>query len=74
MIDGDCQPHVQPLMKLVALERDPHVRFDWTAQKLRDVARWSNGYVWRKASFAEYYRYKHEVPDDRTIPLFEEKI
>lgn len=71
VIDGGCQPHVQPLMKLVALEREPHVRFDWTAQKLKDVARWANGYVWRKAPFAEYYIYKPEVTDDRTIPLFE---
>ena len=72
VIAGGCQPHVQPLMKLVALEREPHVRFDWTAQKLKDVARWANGFVWKKAPFAEYYRYQAPArPDDRTIPLFE---
>lgn len=50
------EPHVQPYMKLNALERRPHVRFDWTEQKLRDVARWANGWVWKKAPFAEYDR------------------
>ena len=55
-IDHGCEPHVQPIMKLNALQRDPWVRFDWTDQKLRDVARWANGWVWKKAPFAEYDR------------------
>lgn len=50
------EPHVQPYMKLNALERRPHVRFDWTEQRLRDVARWANGFVWRSAPFADYDR------------------
>jgi len=50
------EPHVQPLMKLNALAREPWVRFDWTAQKLRDVARWANGWVWKRAPFSEYDR------------------
>lgn len=54
VIDSGCEPHVQPLMKLNALSRAPHVRHDWTAQKLADVARWANGWVWKKAPFAEY--------------------
>jgi hypothetical protein len=53
------EPHVQPYMKLNALERRPHVRFDWTEQLLRDVARWSNGHVWRSAPFDEYDRSQH---------------
>lgn len=56
VIDGGCEPHVQPLMKLNALQREPWVRHDWTAQKLRDVARWSNAWVWKKAPFNEYDR------------------
>jgi hypothetical protein len=56
-----CEPHVQPLMKLNALEREPWVRFDWTAQKLRDVARWANGWVWKRAPFAEYDRHRRTI-------------
>jgi hypothetical protein len=56
VIDGGCEPHVQPLMKLNALHREPWVRFDWTEQKLRDLARWANAWVWKRAPFAEYDR------------------
>lgn len=56
VIDHGCEPHVQPLMKLNALQREPWVRYDWTAQKLRDVARWANAWVWKKAPFDEYDR------------------
>lgn len=48
------EPHVQPLMKLVALEKEPHVRHDWTADKLKRVARWANRRIWRYAPFSEY--------------------
>jgi hypothetical protein len=58
VIDAGCEPHVQPMMKLNALTRDPWVRFDWTAQRLRDVARWANGWVWKRAPFAEYDRHR----------------
>lgn len=53
-IDHGCEPHCQPIMKLNALEKSPWVRFDWTEQRLRDVARWANGWVWKRASFDEY--------------------
>lgn len=56
VIDHGCEPHVQPYIKLVSLTREPQVRFDWTAQKLRDVARWANGWVWKRAPFSEYQR------------------
>lgn len=58
VLDFGCEPHVQPYIKLVAREREPHVRFDWTAQKLKDVARWANGWVWKRAAFADYDRYR----------------
>ena len=35
-------PYVQPFIKLNALTKTPHVRFDWSRQLLRDVARWCN--------------------------------
>lgn len=48
------EPHVQPYIKLNALAREPKVRFDWSAQLLRDVARWANGRFWRYCAFADY--------------------
>lgn len=56
VLKNGCEPHVQPVMKLNALERKPWVRFDWTEQKLKDVARWANGFVWKRCPFAEYNR------------------
>lgn len=56
VIEHGCEPHVQPYIKLVAREKEPHVMHDWTAQKLKDVARWANGYVWKKAPFDQYQR------------------
>lgn len=50
------EPHAQPYMKLNALQKKPHVRFDWSRQELIDMARWCNGRVWRKCSFADYRR------------------
>jgi len=58
VIDHGCEPHVQPYIKLNSFIREPDARFDWTVTKLRDVARWANGYVWRKAPFSEYDRNK----------------
>jgi len=56
VIDGGCEPHVQPFMKLNAMERKPHPRYDWNVQLLKDVARWANGWVWKKAPFSDYRR------------------
>ena len=52
------EPHVQPVMKLNAPVKEPWVRKDlgWTRQLLVDMARWANGWVWRKCSFGEYDR------------------
>lgn len=64
VIAHGCEPHVQPYMKLNALEKEPHARFDWTVQRLKDVARWANGWVWKKAPFEEYDRHrKNTVPE-----------
>jgi hypothetical protein len=48
------EPHVQPFMKLNTLEKQPAVRHDWTAQTLRDVARWTNRYLWKYTDFDGY--------------------
>ena len=64
------EPHVQPYMKLNALERRPHVRFDWTEQSLVDTARWANRRLWRYMRLDEYNRhfkrdrgrYENKVP------------
>lgn len=48
------EPHVQPYVKLNALVKRPHVRFDWTGQKLRDTARWANRYLWKYTSLEDY--------------------
>lgn len=48
------EPYAQPYMKLNALEKRPHVRFDWTPYLLRAVQRWVNRHLWRVVPFAEY--------------------
>lgn len=54
VIDHGCEPHVQPVMKLTALVKQPWVRHDWTPQMLRDVARWANSWSWKKTAFADW--------------------
>lgn len=54
VIDWGGEPYVQPFMKLNALEKRPHVRFDWTERRLRQVQRWVNGRFWRYTDFAGY--------------------
>jgi len=65
VIDWGGEPHAQPLIKLNALERRPSVRFDWTEQKLVDMARWANRRIWRYAPFHEYRRSKKSAKTDR---------
>ena len=64
VIANGGEPHVQPFIKLNALVKEPHVKYDWTAQKLKDVARWANGFVWRRGPFEEYDRHrKNTAPE-----------
>jgi len=52
-----CEPHVQPLMKLNSRQKRPWVRFDWTEQALRDMARWANRPgVAKRVPFQQYDR------------------
>ncbi|MBK3802751.1 hypothetical protein GAY33_26690 [Azospirillum brasilense] len=48
------EPYCQPYMKLNALEKVPHVRFDWTRRRLGDVARWANGRFWKYCEFGDF--------------------
>ena len=54
VLEWGGEPHAQPFIKLNALEKKAHVRHDWTAQLLTDMARWANRRIWRYATFAEY--------------------
>jgi len=65
VLDAGCEPHVQPFLKLNALTREPHARHDWTAQRLKDVARWANGWVWKRAAFSEYSRFRKSAREER---------
>lgn len=62
VIAHGCEPHVQPFIKLNALERTPDVRHDWNVQLLRDVQRWANGFAWKRIPFSEYDRHRRSVP------------
>lgn len=57
VIEWGGEPHVQPFIKLNSLEREPHARFDWTVQKLKDVARWANRRGWKYGPFEDYDRF-----------------
>lgn len=58
VLANGCEPHVQPVMKLTALRKEPWVRWDWTADRLRAVARWANRRYWRKTpKFEDYDRH-----------------
>lgn len=62
-------PHVQPFIKLNALEKKYHVRHDWTHGELVDMARWTNGWVWKKAPFSEYQRNSRPVVNPNQIEM-----
>jgi hypothetical protein len=72
VIDGGCEPHVQPYMKLVAMSREPMDRYDWTAQEQKNVARWANGFLWKQMPFNEYDRFAKKKPEryDESAGLF----
>jgi hypothetical protein len=54
VIEWGGEPHVQPLMALNTLVKRPQVKHDWTENKLRSLARWSNRWLWRSIPFHEY--------------------
>jgi hypothetical protein len=56
VIEWGCEPHVQPMITLNSLQKKTVIRFDWTDQKLRDLARWTNRWNWRTIPFEDYNR------------------
>lgn len=56
VIEWGCEPFAQPMIALNALQKKPIIRYDWTEQKLRDLARWTNRWIWRTVPFKEYNR------------------
>lgn len=61
VIEWGGEPYCQPMMPLNALSRsDLTVRYDWTWQKLKDVARFFNRHLWRSIPLAEYKPRKNE--------------
>jgi hypothetical protein len=54
VIEWGCEPFAQPMIALNALQKKPLVRFDWTEQKLKDLARWTNRWIWRTVKFPDY--------------------
>jgi hypothetical protein len=74
VIDLGGEPYVQPIIKLNARRKTPWIRHDWTPRLLRQVQRWANRRIWRKAPFSEYragFKTEREAGRDRTAPLFE---
>ena len=54
VIEWGCEPHVQPMLPLGTLTKTPVVQFDWKEQKLKDLARWANRWIWRTVKFEDY--------------------
>ena len=63
--DWGGEPYAQPYMKLNALERRPHARFDWTEDELRRVQRWVNGRFWK---YVPLDRYDPSAKTSRQLP------
>jgi len=66
VIEWGGEPHCQPIMALNTLVKRPQIRHDWTEQKLHDMARWANRWLWRTMPISEYKPRRHEsAPFDR---------
>lgn len=62
IIEWDGEPYCQPYMALDTLEKKPVVRYDWTEQKLKDMARWANRWIWRNIPIIDYQPRQRERP------------
>jgi hypothetical protein len=49
-----CEPYVQWMMKLTALEKKPWVRYDWTDRELHRVQKWANSFAWRTVPLKDF--------------------
>lgn len=54
VIEWGGEPHCQPFMDLNTLVKRARPRYDWTENKLSDMARWANRFLWRKVKFEDY--------------------
>lgn len=54
VIASGGEPYAQPFIKLNSLKKEPAIRHDWTAERLRHVQRWVNRRLWRYVPFAAY--------------------
>lgn len=69
VIEWGCEPHAQPMITLNALVKRPIIRHDWTENKLKDMARWANKWIWRTVPFNEYdYKYKSILTHPTSTP------
>jgi len=69
VIEWGGEPHCQPLMALNTLERRPMVRYDWTEERLIDMARWANRKIWRVATVHEYRPRKNQPAPFAAVAL-----
>jgi hypothetical protein len=46
----------------VWVEKKPMIKYDWTEQKLKDMARWANRWLWRKMDIRDYKPRKNDEP------------
>lgn len=68
VIEWGGEPHCQPFMDLNTLVKRARPRFDWTEQKLTNMTRWANRWIWRHVRFEDYNPSYH-TPVDRTSQL-----
>lgn len=61
VIEWGGEPHCQPIMALNTLVKKPMIKHDWTEQKLKDMARWANRWLWRSIPLTDYKPRKLKV-------------
>jgi hypothetical protein len=63
VLEWGCEPYCQPLLPLSALSRQAvKVAYGWTAAHLRDLARYTNRFLWRSVRLDEYRPRGDEPP------------
>lgn len=68
VLEWGCEPYCQPVMRLNVLSRDDlWIRHDWTKQKLKDVARYYNRYLWRSVPLQNYRPRQGEAAPFREV-------
>lgn len=73
VIEWGGEPHCQPLMALNTLVKRPQVRHDWTEDKLLDMARWANRWIWRTVKLEDYKPRNWQPAPFAIMPAMEEQ-